>query len=269
MARPLSPIELLDAGEPLIRITVANARGSTPREKGTWMLVSALAQAGTIGGGQLELAGIEKARELLASGETSAHLDIPLGPEIGQCCGGNVALSFDRLDAASHHALRAECRREEDALPCVYVFGAGHVGKALAEALSLLPVRTVLVESRKAELDGATDRVEKRLTAVPESVIADAPEGSAYVTMTHEHAQDFIIVEKALQRLDAPYVGMIGSKTKLAQLRSWLKKEGGDGDPTRLICPIGGSQVRDKRPAVIAALVAAELMTVLGGHSQS
>lgn len=269
MARPLSPLELLDAGDPLIRITVANARGSTPREKGTWMLVSAGAQAGTIGGGQLELAGVEKARELLASGENAAHLDIPLGPEIGQCCGGNVALSFERLHAASHDALQAECRRDQDALPHVYIFGAGHVGKALAEALALLPVRTVLVESRKAELDGATDRVEKRLTAVPESVIADAPVGSAYVTMTHEHSQDFIIVEQALQRLDAPYVGMIGSKTKLAQFRSWLKKESADVDPARLVCPIGGSNVRDKRPAVIAALVAAELMTVLGGPSQS
>ena len=62
---------------------------------------------------------------------------------------------------------------------------------------------------------------------------------------------------------------MIGSKTKLAQLRSWLKKESADVDPARLVCPIGGTKVRDKRPAVIAALVAAELMTVLGGPSQS
>ena len=91
------------------------------------------------------------------------------------------------------------------------------------------------------------------------------PPGSAFVVLTHDHALDFLIVAEALKRRDAAYVGMIGSKTKKATFRNWfLKTAGGtEDDLSRLVSPIGGDAVRDKRPAVIAALAAAEIMTAL------
>ena len=83
--------------------------------------------------------------------------------------------------------------------------------------------------------------------------------------LTHDHALDFLIVAEALKREDAAYVGMIGSKTKKATFKSWYLKTAGGSEEAfaRLVCPIGGEAVKDKRPAVIAALAAAEIMTAL------
>ena len=92
-----------------------------------------------------------------------------------------------------------------------------------------------------------------------------APAGSAFVVLTHDHALDFLIVAEALRRTDAAYVGMIGSATKKATFKSWYLKTAGGGEDAfaRLVCPIGGDAVRDKRPEVIAALAAAEILAAL------
>ena len=114
------------------------------------------------------------------------------------------------------------------------------------------------------------EAVETRLTAVPEEVVRAAPPGAAFVVLTHDHALDFLIVAEALRRDDAAYVGMIGSRTKKATFRSWyLKTAGGSVIAfSRLVSPIGGSAVDDKRPAVIAALAAAEIMTALASSAK-
>ena len=258
-------LQFFETNGPVVRVEVAEALGSTPRETGTWMLVSDKSMFGTIGGGQLELMAINEARDLLGNGgDQTGIMSVPLGPEIGQCCGGRVELSLKRLDETAIEEITKSVREDDAALPQVYVFGAGHVGKALSQALSLLPVRAILVETRRDELDAATADVEKHLAAMPESLIGDAAPGSAFVVLTHDHALDFLIVSQALAREDAAYVGMIGSKTKRATYQSWHRKNGGNpADCERLVCPIGGSTVRDKRPQVIASLVAAEIMTAL------
>ncbi|MDQ6437326.1 xanthine dehydrogenase accessory protein XdhC [Mesorhizobium sp. LHD-90] len=292
-------------GPPTALVEVVSAKGSTPREKGAWMLVSPLRIFGTIGGGQLEFMAIDKAREMLrspsllwgrsASGLSAAkfesrgggppekatptpdlrsdpphkgegeRLSIPLGPEIGQCCGGRVELSIRLVDAALEARLLKAAAAEEARLPHVYVFGGGHVGHALASAFSLLPLKTIVVETRADALEGMPASVETRLTPVPEEMVRDAPAGSAFVVLTHDHALDFLIVAESLRRDDAAYVGMIGSKTKKATFRNWYLKTAGGSERSfsRLVSPIGGDAVKDKRPAVIAALAAAEIMTAL------
>ena len=246
-----------------ILVEVTGAAGSTPRDTDAWMLVSQRAIFATIGGGQLEYMAIDHARRALRSGLDAAPMDVPLGPEIGQCCGGRVGLSFTPVNPELAGDLIARSDREMAARPHVYVFGAGHVGDALAMALSLAPLRVVLVDTREDELMASTvPRVETCLTAMPEAVVRDAPPGSSFVVLTHDHALDFLIAAEALRRTDAAYVGMIGSKTKRATFRNWLTREIGrpelfDG----LVCPIGGTAVKDKRPAVIAALAAAEITT--------
>ncbi|MDN5926092.1 MAG: xanthine dehydrogenase accessory protein XdhC [Hyphomicrobiales bacterium] len=254
-------------------IKVAEAKGSTPREKGAWMLVSPKATFGTIGGGQLEFMAIARAREAIVSPASPARkneassvsLDIPLGPEIGQCCGGRVELSIRHVDAGLRDELTAIAGAEDAAYPHVYLFGGGHVGHALAATLSLLPLEVTIVETRADALEGMPKAVTTRLTPMPEEAVRSAPAGSAFVVLTHDHALDFLIVGEALKRPDAAYVGMIGSKTKKATCKSWyLKTAGGTEEEfARLVSPIGGSALRDKRPAVIAALAAAEIMTAL------
>jgi len=245
-------------------VEVADAKGSTPREKGAWMLVSPKATFGTIGGGQLEFMAIAKAREAMAS-FSPLSLDIPLGPEIGQCCGGRVELSIRHVDAALRDELAATAAAEDIAYPHVYLFGGGHVGHALASALSLLPLKVTIVETRADALEGMPEAVTTKLTPMPEEAVRSAPTGSAFVVLTHDHALDFLIVGEALKRPDAAYIGMIGSKTKKATFKNWfLKTAGGtEEEYARLVSPIGGSTLRDKRPTVIAALAAAEIMTAL------
>lgn len=265
----------LDAHPAAAKVEVTAAKGSTPREKGAWMLVAPERIFGTIGGGQLEFMAIDEARSLLRGASTSKAepakaLDIPLGPEIGQCCGGRVGLSIERVDQALRDTLLARVRSEDDALPRVLVFGGGHVGRALAEALVLLPVLATVVETRAEAIAEFPQDVETRLTAVPEELVRSAPPGTAFVVLTHDHALDFLIVSEALKRGDAAYVGMIGSATKKATFRSWfLKTAGGSAAAfSRLVTPIGGDGMRDKRPAVIAALAAAEVMTALAAAFQ-
>ena len=260
----------LDASPLAALVEVTSVQGSTPREAGAWMLVSPDAIFGTIGGGQLEFMAIDAAREMFAAigaGQASdpLSLDVPLGPEIGQCCGGRVEISIKPADGAIREELVAASAAADAGRPHVYLFGGGHVGHALASALDLLPVHMVVVETRAEALEGMPDGAETRLTAVPEEMVRDAPAGSAFVVLTHDHALDFLIVAAALERPDAAYVGMIGSKTKKATFRSWYFREAGgtEADFARLVSPIGGDRVADKRPAVIAALAAAEILIAL------
>ena len=265
-------------------IEVAGAKGSTPREKGAWMLVSPDAIFGTIGGGQLEYMAIDRARALLDGHEAASATDqpgspdescsetfsVPLGPAIGQCCGGRVELSIRQVDPAVAARLGKAAAAEDASRPHIYVFGGGHVGHALAAALALLPVHAVVVETRAEALGDIAHGTATRLTPVPEEVVAAAPRGSAFVVLTHEHSLDFLIVAEALSRTDAAYVGMIGSETKKATFRNWYLKTAGGSEQAfaRLVSPIGGAEVKDKRPAVIAALVAAEILRALGHFSR-
>ncbi|MFC7065417.1 xanthine dehydrogenase accessory protein XdhC [Brucella rhizosphaerae] len=252
-----------------VLIEVTDVRGSAPRNAGAWMLVARDMIFRTIGGGQLEFMAIDHARKILLGGKDSSldvsPMDVALGPEIGQCCGGRVALSFRRVNRGLAEELIAKVDAEISTRPHVYVFGAGHVGDALAYSLSLTPVRVILVDTREAELMAVdAPGVETCLAALPEQVVRSAPPGSAFIVLTHDHALDFLIVAEALQRGDAVYVGMIGSKTKKATFKNWLKREiGSDGLFENLVCPVGGSVVKDKRPEVIAALAAAEVLTAV------
>ena len=247
-----------------VLIEVTDVKGSAPRDAGAWMLVARDMIFRTIGGGQLEYMAIDHARKILAGGRDSP-MDVPLGPEIGQCCGGRVRLSFRRVNRGLAEDLVAKVDAEIATRPHIYVFGAGHVGDALAYSLSLTPVRVILVDTREAELMAVdAPGVETCLAAMPEQVVRSAPPGSAFIVLTHDHALDFLIVAEALQRDDALYVGMIGSKSKKATFKNWLKREIGSDDLfENLVCPVGGSVVKDKRPEVIAALAAAEVLTAV------
>ncbi|GAA0594244.1 xanthine dehydrogenase accessory protein XdhC [Paenochrobactrum glaciei] len=260
----------LGARSQVMLVEVSNVAGSAPRDAGTWMLVAMDAIFGTIGGGQLEYMAIDQARKLLYGALSAPHMpdmDIPLGPEIGQCCGGRVGLKLQRVDPHLAASLIANVDAEIAMRPQVYVFGAGHVGDALSSALALLPLRVVLVDTREQELiNSQATGIETCLTALPEQVVRTAPAGSSFIILTHDHALDFLIVSEALARKDAAYVGMIGSKSKRATFRSWYLKEAEEQNQardnfSRLICPVGGETVKDKRPSVIAALVAAEVLT--------
>ena len=258
---------LVASGGSVVIVTVSAARGSTPRAAGTRMAVTETATYGTIGGGRLEWEAIGRAREMIAAGVASDTLDLPLGPAVGQCCGGRVRLSLDRADAAAVAEMAAAEARARQEAPQIVVFGAGHVGKALVRACAPLPMRILWSDTRPGiSPPEAMDNVEFD-AADPLEIAGRADQGAAVVVMTHSHALDYAITEAALGRGDLAYVGLIGSRTKRRRFERWFRARGGDARALdRLVCPIGDFGVPDKRPEVIAALVAAEVVQALARH---
>ena len=144
----------------------------------------------------------------------------------------------------------------------VVVFGAGHVGRALVQALSPLDCRITWVDQRDDEFPAVRPaQVQVEATDVPESVVAEAPPGATYLVLTHSHALDLSLTEAILRRGDAAWVGLIGSLTKRRQFEHRLRERG--IAPERLaalVCPIGLPAIRSKAPAAIAASVTAQLL---------
>ncbi len=254
----------LVSGVPVASVVIVEARGSTPREAGATMLVTADRVDGTIGGGHFEWIVIAEARALLASGHKRREMSIPLGPAIGQCCGGHVTLLIERADMQTVTELNATETAARATYPHVLIFGAGFVGRALAAALAPLPFTVRLIDGRAAEFagfeaPGVTNVVTDRTTAEVEA----APTRAAYLIMTHSHTLDALIATDVLERADFGYLGIIGSRTKHKRFEAAFRQQGiAEREISRITCPIGGRAVRDKRPAVIAALAAAELITV-------
>ena len=233
------------AGEACVLITVAKADGSTPRSAGTKMVVFGDRTAGTIGGGNLEYEAIARARELLADGSGAPVLEAyPLGPALGQCCGGQTTVMFEPLRTAAHALL---------------LFGAGHVGRALVGILAGLPFRVTWIDSRQAEFPASwPDNVTIECGDAVEAEVDAAPPGAFFLVMTHSHDIDLRLVEAVLRRGDSAYLGLIGSRTKRTRFERRLRRVG--LAPDRLVCPIGIDGIPGKHPKHIAVAVAAQLL---------
>jgi xanthine dehydrogenase accessory protein XdhC len=271
-------------------VLIAEARGSAPREAGAAMLVTAAATLGSIGGGAAEHRAIARAREMLSAAvplpdlppqggreprSRRAVLDVPLGPALDQCCGGRLRLAIAVLGPADLPRLRAA----RGSLPLwqggpvlpdeppghpVVVYGAGHVGRALVHALAPLPFAIRWIDARLDAFPAALpEGVETVATPLPEAEARAAPPDALHVVLTHSHALDLEIVTAVMERGEFGFLGLIGSATKKRLFLRRLRERGiPEARLARLTCPIGLPGLRDKRPAVIAASVAAQLLQV-------
>lgn len=285
--------------EPVALITILATEGSAPRGAGTRMVVTANRQEGTIGGGRLELQATEQARSILGLPAGAWRVqDYPLGPLLGQCCGGHVRLMvehFDSRDAdwlsqaatgrmlvcrfeadrvkrsveekATARKLSARGERPsagtvmidrigEDRRP-LFLFGAGHVGRAIAAAVAPLPFTLAWFDTRQdhAAFAGAVHVTIDDLA----TCVGDAPPGAAVLVLTHDHALDYALTAAALTSR-ASFVGLIGSSTKRARFLSRLKRDGIDA--ARLACPIGMPGIAGKEPEIIAVATVAQLLAL-------
>ena len=251
-------LALVESGEAVALITLLHVKGSAPRDAGAQMLVWSAGQLGTIGGGNLELALTRDARVLLAGGERSMARDYPLGAILGQCCGGRVSAQVERLDFDGAAALLRSAAAEEDARAPLLLFGAGHVGEAVARAVAELPFRLIWRDTRPAFCARAA------LTNDPRADVGEAPSGAFYLVLTHNHDLDYEIVRTILARRDAAYCGLIGSSSKRVRFERQLRADGLGAEVRWLTCPIGGAiGLKGKEPAVIAAATAAEMLLAL------
>ena len=278
------------------RVVVATARGSVPREAGASMLVWDRSTDGTIGGGTLEWEAIARARDVLRDGADRLDV-LPLGPALAQCCGGQVTLVTEIWDAArlSQHSeslvvrpvpggsaqmplavrrLLAKARAEGATVGArildgwliepvtrpsrpLWIYGAGHVGHAIAAVLSPLPEFDVVV------VDDRPDRMPQGVTplvaANPADAVAYAPGHAEHLVLTYSHALDLEICHRILGR-EFRDAGLIGSATKWARFRKRLGELGhAPAQIARIRCPIGEPAL-GKHPQAIAVSVAAQLL---------
>jgi xanthine dehydrogenase accessory factor len=153
-----------------------------------------------------------------------------------------------------------ECIRPTDFE--IVLFGAGHVGRALARIFATLPCRVRWIDARANEFPAAAaPNVEIVVTDDARGAVAAAPAGAVFLVLTHSHALDFELVEAILRRRDFAYCGMIGSATKRRTFENGLAKRGlASADLARLTCPIGIPALTGKEPSTIAIAVAAQLL---------
>lgn len=273
------------AHAPAVLVRVQSTEGSVPREAGTWMAVFADQVVGTIGGGHLEFDAIAHARSRwLAAPGGVAHGDAalsapgepipaepapfetrryPLGPSLGQCCGGVVHLRFEALGPQDIPGLQARLTPTHWPLA---LFGGGHVGRALVRVLTTLPCALSWIDSREGVFpDDLSPGVRCEQSEPVQAAVDDLVPGSAVLIMSFSHAEDLDIVAACLRRQrarsDLDFIGLIGSRTKWATFRHRLSARGfTEAELAGVTCPIGLPGLRGKEPEVIAVSVAAQLL---------
>lgn len=285
---------------PVARVVVAATKGSVPREVGASMQVSADAVSGTIGGGALEFEAIERAKQALQAGADRVD-HLPLGPGLGQCCGGAVTLLTEVWDAERLAGVTADVvvrplpgetgpppmavsrllavQRGQGQAPRpgivagwmvepisvpereIWVWGAGHVGRAIVGGLAPLPGMVVYwadVDQSRFPTD-IPEGVKTLVAANPADLVTVSGENSEHLVLTFSHALDLEICHRVLGR---PFrsLGLIGSVTKRNRFRKRLAELGhGPAQIDRMQCPIGDPGL-GKHPHAIALGVAAELV---------
>ena len=286
---------------PIARVVIASVEGSSPREAGAAVLVWATGQSGTIGGGALEWQAVTQAR-----GATGTRLDrVPLGPALGQCCGGAVTLLTEVFTCAD--SLQGDLiarpvdgrpmplavkrlldrARAQGSLPTpvllqgwfiepvarptrhLWIWGAGHVGRALVNVMAPLPDLAI------TWIDAAADRypetVPPNVTALPASdpaaLVPHAPQDADHLILTYSHALDLDLCHRLLTH-GFSTAGLIGSATKWARFRSRLAALGhAPRSIARIRCPIGDPAL-GKHPQAIAIGVATAFLAPLPAEAR-
>ena len=235
-----------------IYVEITATRGSAPRDAGTAMRVDSHSTQGTIGGGALEYQAVIQARRMLDAGDSEHTATIPLGPNLGQCCGGAVTLRFTPdqrvVDLPAHQTLPKMPAIEKSRL---WLWGAGHVGRAYVTLAAPCDAFDI------TWIDTSTDRFPRNIpcnvTATPASdmprLAVHAPHEVHHLIFTYSHDIDLSLCAALLKR-NAASIGLIGSATKWARFSKRLRDMG--LDPTPIICPIGDKTL-GKTPAAIAS----------------
>lgn len=234
-----------------IYIEITATRGSAPRDAGTAMQVTPTTTNGTIGGGALEYRAIAKARKILAANAPEQSETIPLGPNLGQCCGGAVTLQYTytecRLDRGPFRLYKAE--KNPPHPKHLWLWGAGHVGRAVVNTAHPQALKITWIDS---SADRFPSRIPKHVTRTPAAdmplLASRAPHYAHHLIFTYSHEIDLALCAALLKRGGAS-IGLIGSDTKWARFSKRLTAMG--LDPTQITCPIGDKSL-GKAPHAIA-----------------
>ena len=285
----------------IARVLILKTFGSAPRDEGTTMLIWDSGQFGTIGGGELEYQVTRLAKKIIIDNKGSRIKKFSLGPDMGQCCGGAVELLIEILDETKVKFISVDdgffarpVFKDEKSLnvqaliksyrnksvpiktsfkdgwllepvtkekELIWIYGAGHVGTAIANILSKLSQFSVtcIDTSQDRYPDNFPKTVEKLITKNPAQIVQYAPSETHHLILTYSHALDLEICHQLLQHNFAT-AGLIGSKTKWARFKKRLNELNYTFEQiNRIICPIGEPSF-GKSPYEIAIGVASMLL---------
>lgn len=286
-------IEACSAYGRVVRVVVAAVHGSAPREVGAAMLVWAEGQSGTVGGGALEYELAQSAR-VLTGDRASRHA---LGPDLGQCCGGAVEVICEVYDPERARALPEDViargpepmplsvkrilreARNQGRIPQakrldgwfvegvrppdqpLWIWGAGHVGRALVDVLHPIPGLSISWIDTDANRfpQSPPPCVQVVPAKDPVRLVPHAPPHAAHLILTYSHDLDLALCHALLQH-GFGSAGLIGSATKWTRFRKRLSVLGHMNDEiARISCPIGDPAL-GKQPHMIAVGVAYRLL---------
>jgi xanthine dehydrogenase accessory factor len=253
--------EALSRGEEAALVTIVSSNGSTPQRVGAKMLVFADGRiVGTVGGGCYEHDAIGKARQVLQTRKPATvkyDLNDDFAEETGLVCGGQMEVFIEPIEAS----------------PSVYIFGAGHVGYYLGKMAHEAGFGVHVIDDRAAFANS------ERFPFAASVVVDDIPGWLARTTLpptsyavivTRGHRNDLDVLRSLAPR-ELRYMGLIGSRAKVARLYEQLMSEGGDLDPSRLErihAPIG-LDLGAVTPQEIAVSITAELIAVRRGKAEA
>jgi xanthine dehydrogenase accessory factor len=248
--------EALQRGEEVALVTITSSTGSTPQRVGAKMLVFADGRTvGTIGGGCYENDAFWKAREAIKARRplnVKYELNDDFAEESGLVCGGQMEVFIEPVEPA----------------PDVYVFGAGHVGQALARMAHDVGFRVHVVDDREkfASADRFPAGVRVVVDDIPGWLANNTMPATAYaviVTRGHRHDLDAL---RALATRGLRYLGLIGSRAKVKRIYDALLEEGMNPEALRSVHAPIGLDIGAITPQEIAVSILAELIAVKHGR---
>ncbi|WP_339075377.1 xanthine dehydrogenase accessory protein XdhC [Teredinibacter turnerae] len=239
------------ANQPWAIATVLGVRGSTPRDAGTKMVITATETYDTVGGGKLEWLIINKARELFGTGKPEQHTEqLVLGQNTQQCCGGAVTLLLETFIPAKN---------------TLHIFGAGHVAHALLKIVGELDLRVHWIDNRPEQFPAVLP-INTQIHVYPnpvQHIEIMQPQAMALV-LTHDHSLDYQLCTALLDRGDCRYIGLIGSRTKSLRFKKRLQSDAFSTDAINALnCPVGLDSVPGKQPMEVAVSIAGQIIQQL------
>jgi len=250
-------MELAEGNGTGIVVTVVDKEGSGPAATGTKMIVYPNGQiSGTVGGGSIEQLAIEKAKKLMISQENATEHYIMdkegEGQKTGMICGGSATLFFEYFAPKKH----------------VFIFGAGHIGKALVYHVQKLNFRITVIDDRKDvlnELKGADEKIHENFEKALENV--NIPPKSYFIIATYQHLHDEEVLHGIYRSDRQPkYIGLVASRSKKERIFAHLKKQIPDADLDLCYTP-AGLDLGGTLPHEIAMSIVAEMQAVANGKT--
>ena len=245
----------------IVKGKILDVKGSSPNNIDDIILISQDTIFGTIGGGNLEYLVIDEAKKILDKKVKNKILSIPLGPGIGQCCGGYVQIELS-LHKNSKDALKNESFKK-NIKPNLYIFGSGHIGQAIISKLENINFNTFIIDSREDYLNMTNIKdINYLLSKKPWEIVSKLDDNSYFIVLTHSHDFDLKILNAVLKKNNT-FVGLIGSMTKKKRFYKRLINNGHNKSIVEKIeCPIGIDIGNSKDPNEIAFSIITRILFI-------